>query len=123
MDQRAFEPFGNLTNPAQIGCRQRLPAGPRSRAVLGYAVFDIRSLLYHFCVFMLDVCVSVGYTLVAMKDAGLRIRVQRDLREQFLEVCRAQDKPAAQVLREFMRQYIEANEDPKPNEQTRRART
>jgi hypothetical protein len=42
-----------------------------------------------------------------MKDAGLRIRVQRDLREAFLEVCRAQDKPAAQVLREFMRVYVE----------------
>jgi hypothetical protein len=41
-----------------------------------------------------------------MKDAGLRIRFQRDLREQFLEVCRAQDKPAAQVLREFMREYV-----------------
>ena len=41
-----------------------------------------------------------------MKDAGLRIRVQRDLREQFLKVCRAQDKPAAQVLREFMREYV-----------------
>lgn len=42
-----------------------------------------------------------------MKDVGLRIRVQRDLREHFLEVCRAQDKPAAQVLREFMRDYVE----------------
>jgi len=41
-----------------------------------------------------------------MKDAGLRIRVQRDLREKFLEICRAQDKPAAQVLREFMREYV-----------------
>ncbi|VAW70348.1 hypothetical protein MNBD_GAMMA09-3329, partial [hydrothermal vent metagenome] len=41
-----------------------------------------------------------------MKDAGLRIRVQRDLREKFIEVCRAQDKPAAQVLREFMREYV-----------------
>jgi len=41
-----------------------------------------------------------------MKDVGLRIRVQRDLREQFLAVCKAQDKPAAQVLREFMRDYI-----------------
>ena len=40
------------------------------------------------------------------KDVGLRIRVQRDLREAFLEVCRAQDKPAAQVLREFMREYV-----------------
>ena len=47
-----------------------------------------------------------------MKDVGLRIRVQRDLREAFLEVCRAQDKPAAQVLREFMREYVEKNEAP-----------
>lgn len=45
-----------------------------------------------------------------MKDVGLRIRVQRDLREQFLEVCRAQDKPAAQVLREYMREYVERHE-------------
>jgi hypothetical protein len=41
-----------------------------------------------------------------MKDAGLRIRVQRDLREKFLEVYRAQDKPAVQILREFMREYV-----------------
>lgn len=41
-----------------------------------------------------------------MKDVGLRIRVQKELREQFLEACRMQDKPAAQVLREFMRNYI-----------------
>ena len=44
------------------------------------------------------------------KDSGLRIRVQRDLRERFLEVCRAQDKPAAQVLRQFMREYVERQE-------------
>lgn len=43
---------------------------------------------------------------IRMKDAGLRIRVQKELREQFLEACRAQDKPAAQVLREFMRSYV-----------------
>jgi predicted DNA-binding protein len=42
-----------------------------------------------------------------MKDSALRIRVQRDLHERFLEVCRGQDKPAAQVLREFMRDYVE----------------
>lgn len=41
-----------------------------------------------------------------MKDAGIRIRVQRDLRDKFLDVCRAEDKPAAQVLREFMRGYV-----------------
>lgn len=44
------------------------------------------------------------------KDSGLRIRVQRDLRDRFLEVCRAQDKPAAQVIREFMREYVERQE-------------
>ena len=45
-----------------------------------------------------------------MKDAGFRIRVQRDLRRKFLEVCRAQDKPAAQVIREFMREYVDRHE-------------
>lgn len=45
-------------------------------------------------------------TLLRMKDAGLRIRVQRELRESFIEACKAQDKPAAQVLREFMREYV-----------------
>ena len=47
-----------------------------------------------------------------MKDAGLRIRVQRELREQFLNVCKGQDKVAAQVLREFMRHYVDQNLDP-----------
>ena len=41
-----------------------------------------------------------------MKDVGLRIRVQRELRQSFLEACRAEDKPAAQVIREFMRDYV-----------------
>ncbi|WP_417843555.1 hypothetical protein [Thalassospira sp.] len=44
-----------------------------------------------------------------MKDSGLRIRVERELRERFLEICREQDKPAAQVIREFMREYISEN--------------
>ncbi|WP_372837462.1 plasmid-related protein [Phaeovulum sp.] len=47
-------------------------------------------------------------TLLAMKDAGLRIRIDRELRERFLQACRAEDKPAAQVLRDFMRRYVEA---------------
>lgn len=40
------------------------------------------------------------------KDVGFRIRLDRALRDEFLEVCRDHDRPAAQVLREFMRQYI-----------------
>ncbi|GER05196.1 hypothetical protein JCM17846_28780 [Iodidimonas nitroreducens] len=59
--------------------------------------------------FSLAICVSLGYTQ-CMKDSGLRIRVERELREKFLEICRQQDRPAAQVLREFMRTYVEANE-------------
>jgi hypothetical protein len=60
--------------------------------------------------FILSFGVSNGYTAAMTKDSGLRIRVQRDLRDRFLEVCRAQDKPAAQVLREFMRAYVERQE-------------
>lgn len=45
-----------------------------------------------------------------MKDSGLRIRVERELREKFLTICREQDKPAAQILREFMREYIQEHE-------------
>ena len=41
----------------------------------------------------------------------MRIRVQRDLRERFLRACQAQDKPAAQVLREFMRTYVDEHEE------------
>ncbi|MGE0611679.1 MAG: plasmid-related protein [Hyphomicrobiales bacterium] len=41
-----------------------------------------------------------------MKDVGIRIRVQRELRDRFLEACRSQDRPASQVLREFMRAYV-----------------
>ena len=55
-------------------------------------------------------CVSNGYTR-RMKDSGLRIRVERQLREKFLELCREQDRPASQVIREFMREYIERNEE------------
>jgi predicted DNA-binding protein len=57
-----------------------------------------------------------------MKDSGLRIRVERQLREKFLELCREQDRPASQVLREFMRQYIEQHERLADNEKQQRAK-
>ena len=51
--------------------------------------------------------VSNGYTAVmATKNAGLRVRVERALRDEFLDACRDEDKPAAQVIREFMREYV-----------------
>lgn len=45
-----------------------------------------------------------------MKDVGLRIRIDRDLREQFVAACKADDKPASQVIREFMREYVMQHE-------------
>lgn len=46
-----------------------------------------------------------------MKTAGLRIRVEPKLRDSFVRACRANDVSAAQVIRAFMRQYIENNKD------------
>lgn len=42
-----------------------------------------------------------------MAESGLRIRVDNHLRHQFIQTCKAKDATAAQVLRAFMRQYIE----------------
>jgi hypothetical protein len=42
----------------------------------------------------------------SMKDAQLRLRVERGLREEFGRACRLQGKHAAEVLRAFMRNYI-----------------
>jgi hypothetical protein len=47
---------------------------------------------------------------MAAKDTGLRIRVERKLRERFLELCREQDIPAAHVLRAFMREYVASHD-------------
>ena len=43
---------------------------------------------------------------IRTKDAGLRLRVEKELRQEFVDVCRATGKPAAQVLREFMRDFV-----------------
>lgn len=58
---------------------------------------------------------------MAAKDAGLRIRVERPLRERFLKICREQDTPAAHVLRAFMRKYVAVHDpaDGKPSHVTR----
>ena len=44
-----------------------------------------------------------------MKDAGLRIRLEPELRDDFIQICHDKHVPAAQVLREFMRQYVADN--------------
>lgn len=46
---------------------------------------------------------------IKTKDAGLRLRVERELREEFVDACRAEGRSAAQVLRDFMRVYVTRN--------------
>ena len=41
-----------------------------------------------------------------MKNVGLRLRLEEELREQFTATCRLQGRPAAEVLRAFMRDYV-----------------
>jgi Ribbon-helix-helix protein len=42
----------------------------------------------------------------AMKDAGMRIRIEPELRQAFMTACRGQDLPAAQVIRAFIKDYV-----------------
>lgn len=42
-----------------------------------------------------------------MKTAGLRIRIDPQLRQAFIEACQNNDIKAAQVLRLFIRQYVD----------------
>jgi hypothetical protein len=44
---------------------------------------------------------------VRVKESGLRIRVETQLREDFLRACKKDDLTAAQVLRAFMRSYVD----------------
>jgi hypothetical protein len=42
-----------------------------------------------------------------MGEVGLRIRVDDTLRSDFIAVCKLQDTTASQILRAFMRTYVE----------------
>jgi hypothetical protein len=44
---------------------------------------------------------------MAGKDVGLRIRVEKRLREDFQAACAAEDRAASDVLREFMRSFAD----------------
>jgi len=41
------------------------------------------------------------------KDAGLRIRVERELRDAFHAACAAENRDASEVLRQFMRSFAD----------------
>lgn len=43
---------------------------------------------------------------MARKDVAFKIRIDGELRRAFVEACRERDRPAAQVVREFMRRFV-----------------
>lgn len=50
-------------------------------------------------------CIQAGREAVGSKDAGMRIRVERELRDAFVAACQSQGLVAAEVLRDFMRGF------------------
>jgi hypothetical protein len=42
---------------------------------------------------------------MSSKDVGIRIRVEKELREAFREACASENMLASDVLREFMRHF------------------
>lgn len=50
-----------------------------------------------------------------MKDVGMRIRVEPELRKQFISLCHEYNVPAAQVLRSFMRDFVQGGNANKTN--------
>lgn len=42
-----------------------------------------------------------------MKDAGIRVRVEKELRASFVAACQAENRLASDVLRDFMRTYVD----------------
>lgn len=50
------------------------------------------------------------------KDVAFKIRIDEELRRAFVEACQSEDRPAAQVLREFMRNFVAQREETGPIE-------
>lgn len=84
---------------------------------------QLQGIILWKTVFALSGSVSIGYT-PTMKDVGLRIRIEKELRDRFVEACRRKDVPAAQVLRGFMRGFVdEEGEQAAPSRKTKRQKT
>jgi len=44
---------------------------------------------------------------MSKKNVAFKIRIEEELRREFVEICQSEDMTAAQVVRRFMRGYIE----------------
>ena len=46
---------------------------------------------------------------MARKNVAFKMRVEEELRREFIETCQAEDLKAAQVVRQFMRKYVDTH--------------
>lgn len=53
------------------------------------------------------------FGLIMTKTAALRIRVEPSLHQQFISTCKARDLKASQVLRDYMRYFVEQSAEGK----------
>lgn len=44
-----------------------------------------------------------------MKTSALRIRIEPRLHDDFIAICKDLDLPASQVIRKFMKEFVEEN--------------
>lgn len=54
---------------------------------------------------------SGNVILMLAKDTGIRVRVEKELRQAFVEACRGQGLAASGVLRDFMHTYAERHQN------------
>lgn len=52
----------------------------------------------------------VSFVTPHMKSAGLRIRIEPELRDAFVRACNEKDQSAAQVIRAFIRSYLDKDD-------------
>ena len=56
-----------------------------------------------------------------MSDSTFTLRVEKQLKEDFIEAAKAVDRPGAQLIRDFMRDYVKQHQeaverDARPNQ-------
>ena len=44
-----------------------------------------------------------------MSEAGIRVRIDPELRDKFILACRNNDLTASQVIRSYIREYVKSN--------------
>ena len=52
-------------------------------------------------------CIHDMLCAMSNKDVGLRIRVEKELREAFQDACVAENRKASEVLRDFMQMFAD----------------